>query len=79
MLVRRACPELDSGITNSIRPVVTARLLGNGEAQTIEKSLSSCKRGLKFRNSSLPSPNPSHQERGKNDPSPLMGEVRWRC
>jgi len=79
MLVRRACPELDSGITNSIRPVVTASLLGNGEAQTIEKSLSSCKRGLKFRNSSLPSPNPSHQERGKNDPSPLMGEVRWRC
>jgi len=40
-LVRRDCPELDSGLTNPIRLVVTASLLANGEGQTFEKSLSS--------------------------------------
>ncbi len=43
-LVRRACPEPDSGLTNSIRPVVTVSLPGNGEAQTFEREREKKKR-----------------------------------
>src|SRR3989339_1506334 len=65
------------GIVRGTDPAITSDHRNSVRSPCSQKSY--LHKFLNSRISSPPSPNPSHQGRGKNVSSPSMGEVRWGC